>query len=124
MMSNAFWKLLTLVVALALIGLTLVVLRQQRYLVAAELTRTHAEFQAAERRVWELQTQLAQRMTPKHLHDLAVRHELTEPRELPAGARRLTGLTPDRPEGVDEELPNAARSFPAARLDQRSDHDD
>ncbi|MCK4871372.1 MAG: hypothetical protein KAS72_01490 [Phycisphaerales bacterium] len=84
-MPHLFAKLLSLVLCFALIGLCLVVMRQQRYVAAAQITRQHADLQAAEQTIWQLQATLAQRITPERIAQLAGQHELTEPRTLPAG---------------------------------------
>ncbi len=79
-MSHLFTKLLVLVVALTLIGLSLLVIRQERYMAAARLTRHHRELQQTERQVWELQAELARRVTPQRLRELAEKHGLSAPR--------------------------------------------
>lgn len=79
-MSNLFPKLLVLIIALALIALSLLVIRQERYLAAAALTQHHRELQETQRQVWELQAELARRITPERLRDMAERHGLSAPR--------------------------------------------
>ncbi len=84
-MSNLFPKLLTAILALTLIGLGLLVIRQERYLAAARLTQHHQELQLTERQVWDLQAELARRVTPQRLRELAERHGLSAPRPMLVG---------------------------------------
>ncbi|MFG0251335.1 MAG: hypothetical protein ACF8NJ_00510 [Phycisphaerales bacterium JB038] len=94
-MSHLFSKLLTAILALTLIGLGLLIIRQDRYLAAAQLTQHHRALQQAQRQVWDLQAELARRVTPEHLRELAERHGLNAPRS------GLLGAAPSAPAASD-----------------------
>ena len=79
-------KLLACILALAVIGLSLLVIRQQRYLLAADISRDHRALQDVERQSWELQSHIARRIMPQRLEELAEQHHLTHSRHLPGDA--------------------------------------
>lgn len=99
-MHNLFGKLLLLIVTLALIGLSLLVVRQERYLTAARITAHHREVRQAERQVWELQAELARRVTPQRLGELAQRHGLSAPRQRTQGEMLAVRLIDPLHDGV------------------------
>ena len=68
-----FAKLLVVVVALGAMALGLLVLRQQRYEVSNEISRTHNRIVEQERAQWRMRAQVASRSTPADIRAAAER---------------------------------------------------
>lgn len=68
-----FAKLLVVVVALGAIGLALLALRQQRYEVSNEISRTHNRIVEQERARWRLRAEVARLSDPADIRAAAER---------------------------------------------------
>jgi cell division protein FtsL len=68
-----FAKLLVIVVALGATALGLLALRQQRYEVSNEISRTHNRIVEQERAQWRMRAQVAARSTPADIRKAAER---------------------------------------------------
>lgn len=94
-----FAKLLVVVVALGAMALGLLVLRQQRYEVSNEISRTHNRIVEQERAQWRMRAQVASRSTPADIRAAAerrgidlspIQESVTEP-EAAVGAASKAG---------------------------------
>lgn len=115
-----FAKLLVIVVALGATALGLLALRQQRYEVSNEISRTHNRIVEQERAQWRMRAQVAARSTPADIRkaaerqgiDLAPVQESVTEAEAAAGAKADAGAGPAVPA---KKATAAAPSKPAAK---------
>lgn len=98
-----FAKLLVVVVALGATGLALLALRQQRYEVSNEISRTHNSIVEQERARWRLRAEVARLSDPADIRaaaerrgiDLAPVQEANLPAEPSVGTKASTGPSKD-----------------------------
>jgi len=62
-----FWKLLTLIVLATATGSTLLGLRHQQLQIAHETVRLHLQIDRSRKRMWDLQTRIAEHLEPGRL---------------------------------------------------------
>jgi cell division protein FtsL len=97
-----FAKLLVIVVALGATALGLLALRQQRYEVSNEISRTHNRIVEQERAQWRMRAQVAARSTPADIRkaaerqgiDLAPVQESVTEAEAAVGAKAESAAAP------------------------------
>ena len=100
-----FAKLLVIVVALGATALGLLALRQQRYEVSNEISRTHNRIVEQERAQWRMRAQVAARSTPADIRkaaerqgiDLAPVQESVTEAEAAVGAKAESAAAPAKP---------------------------
>jgi cell division protein FtsL len=100
-----FAKLLVIVVALGATALGLLALRQQRYEVSNEISRTHNRIVEQERAQWRMRAQVAARSTPADIRkaaerqgiDLAPVQESVTEAEAAVGAKAESAAVPAVP---------------------------
>jgi hypothetical protein len=89
-----FGKIVALILSLGIFACALLAVRQARIQAFHELTQTRLRIRAQDERLWELRTQIAARVTPDHIHEMA------------AARRKLKPMLDDRP-GDPRPLPPA-----------------
>ncbi len=115
-----FAKLLVIVVALGATALGLLALRQQRYEVSNEISRTHNRIVEQERAQWRMRAQVAARSTPADIRkaadrqgiDLAPVQESVTEAEAAVGAKAESAAAPAVPA---TKAKAAAPAKPAAK---------
>lgn len=115
-----FAKLLVIVVALGATALGLLALRQQRYEVSNEISRTHNRIVEQERAQWRMRAQVAARSTPADIRkaaerqgiDLAPVQESVTEAEAAVGAKAESAAVPAVPA---TKAKAAAPAKPAAK---------
>ncbi|MCA9296880.1 MAG: hypothetical protein KC983_10185 [Phycisphaerales bacterium] len=88
-------KLVVIVIGFGAIGLALLANRQQRVNLTNEIKTIHEEYRHHEQTLWQLQTEIAVRISPQHIRDtIDATHDTYKP-------------IPQKPLGMDEFDPAA-----------------
>lgn len=74
-----FAKIVALILALGIFACALLALRQARIQAFHELTQTRLRIRAQDERLWALRTQIASRVTPDHIHEMAAARRSLKP---------------------------------------------
>ncbi|MDX2116691.1 MAG: hypothetical protein SFY96_00740 [Planctomycetota bacterium] len=108
---DVFARACVAVLALGACGCTLLALRQARLQAAHDLAKTQLDIQRADEQLWKLRAQIADRVTPIRVEEMAV--ELTNLRPLLAmPAPKPETKQPETPDSKKNTKPGAS---PAAR---------
>lgn len=93
--APVFAKIVALILALGIFACALLALRQARIQAFHELTQTRLRIRAQDERLWVLRTQIASRVTPDHIHEMAASRRalkpMVEPRPEPLPQVRRSG---------------------------------
>lgn len=74
-----FGKIVALILSLGIFACALLAVRQARIQAFHELTQTRLRIRAQDERLWELRTQIAARVTPDHIHEMAAARRKLKP---------------------------------------------
>lgn len=117
---DVFAKLAAIILALGILGCTLLALRQQRLQAAHELAEAQLRIRRSDEQLWLLRTQIARRLNPENIRDLAADAGPLRPVASPPepGASNRASPMPEgtHADGVPSDKPRPSMAIPRERL--------
>lgn len=114
-----FAKLAAIIIALGIVGCTVLALRQQRLQAAHELAESQLRIRRSDEQLWLLRTQIAHRLNPEAIRDMATAVGPHRPIAAPTDLVEPLGTTeqPHHADSTPEKAPHGrSPSAPHDRL--------
>lgn len=106
-----FGKIVALILSLGIFACALLAVRQARIQAFHELTQTRLRIRAQDERLWVLRTQIAARVTPEHVHEMAAARRKLKPMiEVPTPAPPVKTPGPQLYDDLGRQMKDPASS--------------